>query len=50
MRDASNAVEKYRLTPKQLDGSSTAMSAALKSAIDRKEWIVAMAWAAYHST
>lgn len=44
MRDAATAVGKYGLKLKLVEGSSAAMTAALKSAIDRKEWIVATVW------
>lgn len=44
MRDAANAVSKYNLKLKLVEGSTAAMTAALKSAIDRKEWIVATLW------
>lgn len=44
MRDAASAVSKYSLKLKLVEGSTAAMTAALKSAIDRKEWIVATIW------
>jgi glycine betaine/proline transport system substrate-binding protein len=44
MRDASNAVKQYGLKLKLVEGSTAAMTAALKSAIDRKEWIVTTIW------
>lgn len=44
MRDAATAVTKYGLKLKLVEGSTSAMTAALKSAIDRKEWIVATLW------
>lgn len=44
MRDAATAVTKYGLKLKLVEGSTAAMSAALKSATDRKEWIVATVW------
>jgi glycine betaine/proline transport system substrate-binding protein len=44
MRDATSAVGKYSLKLKLVEGSTAAMTAALKSAIDRKEWIVATLW------
>lgn len=44
MRDAANAVSAYGLKLKLLDGSTAAMTAALKSAIDRKEWIAVTLW------
>lgn len=44
MREAAAAVTKYNLKLKLVEGSTAAMTAALKSAIDRKEWIVATIW------
>lgn len=44
MRDAAAAVKSYGLKPKLLEGSTAAMSAAVKSATDRKEWVVATVW------
>ena len=44
MRDTSKAVKDYGLKLKLVEGSSAAMTAALKSAIDRNEWIVATVW------
>lgn len=44
MRDAATAVKSYGLKPKLIEGSSAAMSAAVKSATDRKEWVVATVW------
>jgi glycine betaine/proline transport system substrate-binding protein len=44
MRDTSKAVKDYGLKLKLVEGSSAAMTAALKSAIDRNEWIVATIW------
>lgn len=44
MREAASAVNKYGLKLKLVEGSTAAMTAALKSAIDRKEWIVATLW------
>lgn len=44
MRDTANAVTKYNLKLKLVEGSTAAMTAALKSAIDRKEWIAATVW------
>ncbi len=44
MRDAAAAVKAYGLKPKLVEGSTAAMSAALKSATDRKEWVVATVW------
>lgn len=44
MRDAATAVKTYGLKPKLIEGSTAAMSAAVKSATDRKEWVVATVW------
>lgn len=44
MRDAATAVKTYGLKPKLVEGSTAAMSAAVKSATDRKEWVVATVW------
>lgn len=44
MREASAAVKQYGLKLKLVEGSTAGMTAALKSAIDRKEWIVATIW------
>ena len=44
MREAASAVNKYGLKLKLVEGSTAAMTAALKSAIDRKEWVVATLW------
>jgi len=44
MRDASKAVKDYNLKLQLVEGSSAAMTAALKSAIDRKEWIAVTLW------
>lgn len=44
MRDAAAAVKAYGLKPKLVEGSTAAMSAAVKSATDRKEWVVATVW------
>jgi glycine betaine/proline transport system substrate-binding protein len=44
MRDAGNAVKAYDLKLKLVEGSTAAMTAALKSAIDRKEWIAVTVW------
>lgn len=44
MREAATAVTKYGLKLKLVEGSTAAMTAALKSATDRKEWIVATIW------
>ncbi len=44
MREAAVAVKNYGLKPKLIEGSTAAMSAAVKSATDRKEWVVATVW------
>jgi glycine betaine/proline transport system substrate-binding protein len=44
MRDAATAVKSYGLKPRLIEGSTAAMSAAVKSATDRKEWVVATVW------
>ncbi|CUX70842.1 MULTISPECIES: glycine betaine ABC transporter substrate-binding protein [Agrobacterium] len=44
MRDAGNAVKDYGLKLQLVEGSTAAMTAALKSAIDRKEWVAVTIW------
>lgn len=44
MRDASNAVKAYGLKLQLVEGSTSAMTAALKSAVDRKEPIAVTIW------
>lgn len=44
MRDANAAVKAYGVNLRLVEGSTAAMSAALKSATDRKEWAVATVW------
>lgn len=44
MSDAANAVKAYDLKPQLLEGSTAAMTAALKSAADRKDWVVVTMW------
>lgn len=44
MRDADNAVKDYGLDLTLVEGSTAAMTAALKSAVDRKEWIAVAIW------
>ncbi|AYG68731.1 MULTISPECIES: glycine betaine ABC transporter substrate-binding protein [unclassified Rhizobium] len=44
MRDTANAVKGYDLKLQLVEGSTAAMTAALKSAVDRKEWIAVTVW------
>lgn len=44
MRDAATAVEEYGLGLELVEGSTGAMTAALKAASDRKEWIAVTVW------
>ena len=44
MSDASKAVNTYGIKLKLLEGSTAAMTAALKSAVDRKEWVAVTVW------
>lgn len=44
MSDATQAVSSYGLKTKLLEGSTAAMTAALKSAVDRKEWVAVTVW------
>ncbi|MBY5330733.1 glycine betaine ABC transporter substrate-binding protein [Rhizobium leguminosarum] len=44
MRDTSNSVKDYDLKLQLVEGSTAAMTAALKSAVDRKEWIAVTIW------
>lgn len=44
MSDAANAIKAYDLKLNLLEGSSAAMTAALKSAVDRKDWIAVTLW------
>lgn len=44
MSDATHAVSSYGLKLKLLEGSTAAMTAALKSAVDRKEWVAVTVW------
>ncbi|MDR6818067.1 glycine betaine/proline transport system substrate-binding protein [Neorhizobium sp. 2083] len=44
MRDTSKAVKDYGLKLQLVEGSTAAMTAALKSATDRKEWIAVTVW------
>lgn len=44
MREAGNAVQAYGLKLQLIEGSTAGMTAALKSAVDRKEWIAVTLW------
>jgi len=44
MRDTANAVKEYGLKLQLVEGSTAAMTAALKAATDRKEWIAVTLW------
>ncbi|MDL2406588.1 glycine betaine ABC transporter substrate-binding protein [Rhizobium calliandrae] len=44
MRDAASSVKTYGLKLQLVEGSTAAMTAALKSAIDRKEWVAVTIW------
>ena len=44
MREAADAVEAYGLKLQLIEGSTAAMTAALKSATDRQEWIAVTLW------
>lgn len=44
MREAAATVKAYDLKLKLVEGSTAAMTAALKSATERKEWIVVTVW------
>lgn len=44
MRDTANAVKAYDLKLQLVEGSTAAMTAALKSAIDRKDWVAVTLW------
>lgn len=44
MREATDAVSAYGLDLQLVDGSTAAMTAALKSASDRQGWIAVMLW------
>lgn len=44
MRDTSSSVKAYDLNLQLVEGSTAAMTAALKSATDRKEWIAVTIW------
>jgi glycine betaine/proline transport system substrate-binding protein len=44
MRDTANAVSAYGLKLHLVEGSTAGMTAALKSAVDRKDWIAVTLW------
>lgn len=44
MREAADAVSQYGLQLQLVEGSTAAMTAALKSAVDREEWIAVTLW------
>lgn len=44
MRSTSEAIKTYGVKLQLVEGSTAAMTAALKSAIDRKEWIAVTMW------
>lgn len=44
MRDTNNSVKAYDLKLQLVEGSTAAMTAALKAATDRKEWIAVTVW------
>jgi glycine betaine/proline transport system substrate-binding protein len=44
MRDTDDAVDEYDLDLELVEGSSAGMTAALKSAVDRQEWIAVTLW------
>jgi glycine betaine/proline transport system substrate-binding protein len=44
MREAGVGVKEYGLNLQLVEGSTAAMTAALKSAIDRKDWVVVTLW------
>ena len=44
MRDTDDAVDEYDLDLELVEGSTAGMTAALKSAVDRQEWIVVTLW------
>jgi glycine betaine/proline transport system substrate-binding protein len=44
MRNTTKVIKDYNLKLQLVEGSTAAMTAALKSAVDRKEWIVATLW------
>lgn len=44
MREAADAVDAYGLKLQLVEGSTAGMTAALKSAVDRKDWIAVTLW------
>ncbi|MER2510500.1 glycine betaine ABC transporter substrate-binding protein [Amaricoccus sp.] len=44
MRDADKAVDDYGLNLELVEGSTAGMTAALKSAVDRQEWVAVTIW------
>ncbi|GGE22391.1 glycine/betaine ABC transporter [Aureimonas endophytica] len=44
MKDAANAVSEYGLNLQLVEGSTAAMTAALQSATERKDWIAVTLW------
>lgn len=44
MREAGDVVDQYGLKLQLIEGSTAAMTAALKSAVDRKEWAAVIVW------
>jgi glycine betaine/proline transport system substrate-binding protein len=44
MRDTDNAIDEYDLDLELVEGSTAGMTAALKSAVDRNEWIAVTLW------
>ena len=44
MRDTANAISEYGLDLQLVEGSTAAMTAALKAATDRQEWIAVTIW------
>ena len=44
MKEVANAISDYGLKLQLVEGSTAAMTAALQSAIDRKEWIAVTLW------
>lgn len=44
MRDTADAVSEYGLNLQLVEGSTAGMTAALKSAVDRQEWIAVTLW------